>query len=420
LAVDKSSDKTARDQVDESYRYDVLILDAEYKQSLASARSLGRAGLRVALGVSSSECGPGMSVPAFTSRYCARNAVLPSYAGDGAEYAAAVVAFVRENPARVVLPTGDASISALAPHRKELAELGATLAIAPDAVLEIANDKDRTLAIARELGIAQPKSMRIDSVGDLTAVMAEFDFPFVLKPTISWTGQAADRIFPIEVVDKNEALEAAQRFLGAGSPVLAQQWASGRREGVSLFLDHGEILATCGHVALRTSPLLGGASIMRQSIAPPSDIHSAAQRLAGAVGMEGPCEVEFRRDAHGNPLLMEINARLAGTLENAIRSGVDFPLMVWQWAAGEPITRFDSYKLGVRTRWLRGDMRWLRDNWRSSGRPDTVSRARGLWIFGSEFARTRYYDYFDRHDLRPAMAELRAMTAATLTSRDQR
>ena len=39
MAVDKSSGTTARDQVDESYRYDVLILDAEYKQSLASARS---------------------------------------------------------------------------------------------------------------------------------------------------------------------------------------------------------------------------------------------------------------------------------------------------------------------------------------------------------------------------------------------
>ena len=420
MAVDKSSDKTARDQVDESYRFDVLILDAEYKQSLASARSLGKAGLRVALGVSSSEYEPGTPLPAFLSRYSARNTVLPSYAGDGAEYAAAVLAFVRENPVPVVLPTGDASISALVPHRKELAELGATLAVAPDSVLEIANDKDRTLEIARELGIAQPKSMRIDAVGDLDAVMAEFEFPFVLKPTISWTGQAADRIFPVEVIDKAEALEATQRFLEAGAAVLAQQWASGRREGVSLFIDHGEILATCGHVAYRTSPVLGGASVMRESITPPADIHTAAVRLAGAVGMEGPCEVEFRRDAQGKPLLMEINARLAGTIENAIRSGVDFPLMLWQWAAGKPITRFDSYRVGVRTRWLRGDMRWLRDNWRASGRPDTVSRPRALWIFGSEFTRTRYYDYFDRHDLRPAMAELRSMTAATLTSRDQR
>ena len=84
--------------------------------------------------------------------------------------------------------------------------------------------------------------------------------------------------------------------------------------------------------------------------------------------MEGPSEVEFRRDAKGRPLLMEINPRLAGTLENAIHSGVDFPLMIWQWGTGQPIEPVTSYRTGVRTRWLAGDLRWL---WESvlRGRP---------------------------------------------------
>ena len=57
--------------------------------------------------------------------------------------------------------------------------------------------------------------------------------------------------------------------------------------------------------------------------------------------------------------------------------------------------------------------RWLRDNQKRVGRPDSVSRRRGIWTFVSEFARTRHYDYFDLRDLRPAIAEMR-YTAAVM------
>lgn len=393
--------------------YDILVLDAGYKQSLASVRSFGRAGLRVAMGECFAECDPKLPVLAFRSRYSARNVVLPSYAADAAAFGAAIVEFVREHPTRVVLPNGDGSIGALLPKREQLAALGCVLALAPDSALEIANDKDRTLEVARELGIEQPKTMRIDSLDDLPAVLAEFAFPFVLKPTTSWTGQSATRIVPLEVVNKAEARRTTQRFLAAGAGVLAQQWANGRREGVTLFIVDGEVLASCAHVAYRTSPALGGASVMRESIPLPPDIYGPAVRLAAAIGMQGVCEVEFRRDADNRPLLMEINARLAGTIENAVHSGVDFPLLVWQWAAGLPVDHVAGYRTGVRTRWIHGDIRWLRANQGRVGRPDSVSRTRALWMFTSEFARTRHYDCFDRHDLGPVMTEFR-ITAATV------
>jgi predicted ATP-grasp superfamily ATP-dependent carboligase len=398
--------------------YDILILDAAYKQSLVSARSLGRAGLRVALAECFAEYDPSLPVPAFRSRHSSRNVVMPSYAADPDAFASAVVDFVREHPTRVVLPTGDGVIAAVAPYRERLAALGCALALAPDCALEIANDKDRTLEAARRLGIDQPKTMRIDSIGDLPAVLAEFTFPFVLKPNTSWSGRAERRLVPAEVVDQAEAADVTGKFLAAGTSVLAQEWACGRREGVTLFIADGEVLASCAHVAHRTSPALGGASVMRESIPIPPDIYDPAVKLVTAIGLEGVCEVEFRREANGRPLLMEINARLAGTIENAAHSGVDFPLLIWQRAAGLPVDRVEGYRTGVRTRWLHGELRWLRDNYRRVGRPDSVSRARALWIFASEFARTRHYDCFDPHDLRPIIADLRNTATIVLKSRN--
>lgn len=385
--------------------YDVLVLDAATKQSLASARSLGRAGLRVAVAECFAECNPSLPVLAFRSRYSARNLVLPSFAADAAAFSADVIDFVRAHSTRMVLPAMDGTIAAVMPLREQLAAVGCVLALPSDSVLDIANDKDRTLEVARALGIEYPRTMRIDSMDDVPAVLAAFDFPVVLKPTTSWASQSAIRLQPVDVVDQGEAVDAIGVFLRAGVSVLAQQWASGRREGVTMFIVDDDVLACCAHVAHRTTPALGGVSVMRESVPIPPDIYAAAARLVKAIGLQGACEVEFRRDADGRPLLMEINPRLAGTIENSVRSGVDLPLMIWRWATGQPVSRVEGYKIGVRTRWLRGDMQWFRANFRRVGRPDSVSRKSALWIFGTEFLRTLHYDCLDRHDLGPILAE---------------
>jgi predicted ATP-grasp superfamily ATP-dependent carboligase len=400
--------------------FDVLILDAASRQSLTTARRLGRAGLRLALAECAADCGPAWSALSFHSRYSARNVVLPSVSTEPDEFADAVVAFAQAHPTRVILPTADAGIAALMPRRAELATLGARLALAPDAALMIATDKDRTLALARELGIDHPQTIKIESVGDLPTAIDTLGFPCVLKPTMSVTRESAGRLYAVEVVNEVEALNVVQAYLSVGAHVLAQQWANGRREGVTLFIAGGEIRAACAHVAYRTSPALGGASVLRESVPLQADVHSAAIRLATAMGLEGVCEVEFRRDAAGRPLLMEVNARLAGTIENAVHSGVDLPLMLWQWATGDPVPLAEQYRTGVRTRWLRGDMRWLRDNQGRVGRPDSMSRVRALASFCAEFARTFHYDCLDRRDLGPALAELRTMARAVRTARSPR
>ena len=356
-------------------RCDVLVLDASIKQSLASVRSLARAGLRVAAAESAARFDSAVPLPTFRSRYCALAVTLSDLVLDSQAFVGEILDFVREHSVRVVLPSDDITIGVLRPNRQKFAELGCFFALAPEPALEIANDKDQTLIVAQQLGIAQPRTIRIGSTDELASAADELGWPFVLKPTISWPGHALERLVPADVIDLAEATGVAQRFLDAGVGVLAQEWASGRREGVTLFIVGDEVLAACGHVAHRTSPPLGGASVLRESIEVPDDMLDAAVRLAKQIGLQGACEVEFRRDAKGRPLLMEINARLAGTIENAVQAGVDFPRMIWCWATGLDVAPVREYRTGIRTRWLHGDIRWLWENW---GVPDDPTRHRGL------------------------------------------
>lgn len=387
--------------------FDVLVLDGATRQGLTAVRSLGRAGLRVAAGEHAGDCDAAGRALAFRSRYCARSVVLPDLDADATAFGVAVVDFVRANPTGMVLPGGDGAIAAMRPWRDELARLGCALAIAPEPALDIASDKDRTLEIAEKLGIACPRTMLIDGEDRLDEVLAEFEFPFVLKPITSWTPEADGRLHAAEVVSRAEAASILGRCRALGIGCLAQEYAAGSREGFFFLVVAGEIRASWAHLAHRTLPALGGASVLRQSIALPRDTYGPAADLVRAIGLEGPCEVEFRRDASGRPLLMEINARLGGTIENALLSGLDFTLMTWQWATGRPVPQAGGYRPGVRTRWLRGDMRWLRNNYGRAGRPDSVPAARALAMFAAEFARTRHYDCLDVRDPGPSLAELR-------------
>jgi predicted ATP-grasp superfamily ATP-dependent carboligase len=396
-----------RDRSIQSQGFDVLVLDAASRQSLSAVRSLGRAGLRVATAECFVECTPSLAPLAFRSRYSRHNLVLPSYADDPDEFASAVETFVRKNPTSVVLPGSDGSIAALTGWRSKLEGLGCRLALPSTESLAAANNKDLTLVEARRLGIPYPVTVYVNHLVDLSHALDTVGFPAVLKPTISWAPNSIERLQAVEVLSLAEAEKAAERFLQAEAGVIVQQWVGGRREGVTLLVEGGEVRASIAVIAHRTTPALGGASVLRESLPVPSDLYEPSVRLVKALGLEGPCEVEYRRDSAGRPLLMEINARIAGPLETLLRSGFDLPLMVWRWAAGLPVANSEDFQR-VRTRWLRGDLRWLRDNFYRVGRPDSVSRSRSFWDFGAEFLRTSHYDCVDWRDPLPIFAELRA------------
>jgi hypothetical protein len=172
---------------------------------------------------------------------------------------------------------------------------------------------------------------------------------------------------------------------------------------VSLLFAEDRVWARFAQVAHRMYPPLGGSSVLRESISLPSDIAQAAERLVRSIGLEGYSEVEFRRDAEGRPMLMEINPRLSASVEIAVRAGVDFPALLYAWAAGSGLRGVDAYRVGVRMRWLGGDVMWLKATLASQGLPDALPARDALAVFVRDSIRPAGYDYLDLADLRPLL-----------------
>jgi predicted ATP-grasp superfamily ATP-dependent carboligase len=153
-------------------------------------------------------------------------------------------------------------------------------------------------------------------------------------------------------------------------------------------------------------PPLGGASVFRQSIAIPQDIGYQAERLIREIELEGYSEVEFRRDSAGKPYLMEINPRLSASVEVAVRAGVDFPYLLYQWANGDPIDHVEYYRVGGWMRYLEGDLLTTVQAIKQRGRPGVTPPIQAVFEFFTDFFVPTGYDYLDWKDPLPAWAAI--------------
>jgi len=377
---------------------DALVLDARARPALVTLRELGRAGLSV--GALDSE----PRAPGLVSRWSSHGAVVPDFALDPDAYLDAVIDRCREWRPRVLIPVHDGSVEALRRRRSELEQV-VGLALAAEAPLAVAIDKTRTLGLAADLGLRIPRGVVIGPTEDAAAAVDHVGLPVVIKPVRSWAqdGRAGRRLTSVLASTRVEALAAIAAVTDAGVAALLQEWLPGDREALSFMLVNGQIRARFAQLTERTSPPLGGNSVARRSIPLPADIAGQAERLVREVGLEGYSEVEFRRDAAGRAALMEINPRLSASVELAVRAGVCFPRMLYAWAAGEPVEAVAGYRVGVRMRWLGGDIEWLRHALAAPGGPDVPGRAAAAATFLTAFARPAGYDYLDRGDLRPAL-----------------
>ena len=101
---------------------------------------------------------------------------------------------------------------------------------------------------------------------------------------------------------------------------------------------------------------------MRESVRVP-ELAEMGVRLLSSLNWYGVAMVEFKIDPRdGRAKLMEVNPRFWGSLQLSIHSGIDFPYLLYRMAVDGDVEPVNGYKVGVRCRWIGGDvLSFLRD-----------------------------------------------------------
>lgn len=274
---------------------------------------------------------------------------------------------------------------------------------------EQAVDKHALLTRARRLGLEIPVSVLVeDPARTLGELPKPFTYPVILKPRRSRL-LLHDRWMPTEVrLVRNDAeLERAREADDLRGGVLVQEFVPGHGEGVFLLARAGRTLVRFAHRRLREKPPTGGQSVLCESIAPDPALLAGSERLLADLGWTGVAMIEFRRAPDGRALVMELNPRLWGSLQLAIDAGVDFPSLLVALHRGEPLPEV-APRVGVRTRWLLGDVDHLLAALRRPAVRAQIGKGvtRVLADFARSFADGSRLEILRRDDWRPFVREL--------------
>jgi predicted ATP-grasp superfamily ATP-dependent carboligase len=331
---------------------DALVLDGATYTSLAIVRSLGAHGVRVAVASDTRwAC-------AAASKHC-HHAMRHAPLDQPDAVAQTLVDYARRTRGVVIMTYGERSLRFLYRWRQALEEAGACLAVPPEDAFSSANDKAETLRRAQRLGVPIPPSYFPESPDEVEAIAESIRYPAVVKPRRSVDDanhhfRATPRVRYARTAAE---LRLACSRVGFGVPPVVQEFVPGDGVAVSLLCENGAPLMRFAHRRIRDVVPTGSGSALRESIAYPADLGAYAERLAADLAWTGPMMVEFRLDRRsGRKYLMEVNGRFWGSLQLAIDAGLDFPYAYYRMTCGQPVPVQSDYAVGIRSRWLVGDM----------------------------------------------------------------
>jgi predicted ATP-grasp superfamily ATP-dependent carboligase len=329
-----------------------LVTDGNQRSALAVTRSLGRRGISVVVGEEE---------PVFlagSSRHCRRRVIYPSPYRDPEGFRSFLAEFVAREGVDLVVPVADVTTAAVSLDQERLRHHTA-VAVPPFEAFETVTDKASALEAAARIGIPIPATHVVDGVAGLAGIAGRIQFPAVVKPARSrirtGRGWAATRVhYAASEVDLYRLYEQTDYLASHRS--LIQERIVGPGVGLFGLFDRGRLLTAFAHRRLREKPPSGGVSVLCESVPAPSELREDASRLLGPLGWHGVAMLEYKLDAAGVRHLIEVNGRFWGSLQLAVDAGVDFPYLSCQLALGRPPDVPASYRVGVRNRWLLGDL----------------------------------------------------------------
>ena len=342
----------------------VLVLDGNQNQAVASVRSLACAGHTVFAGESSSWSKAGWS------RVCSGTMSYPSPQTQVDKFLEAITGFVRQRPGTLVLPMTEATTLPLSAYRKSLTDAGARLVLPDHTDVLRAFDKDETTRLAASLGVAIPNTMLVTSPEQARDASKSARYPVVLKPrsseVLAADGKTHTAGRPRYARNSREFDDAYRDVAARSSAVLIQEFVSGHGTGYFALMNHGELRAEFAHQRIRDVYPTGSGSAVRISVEPDPEIRRASLAILSALRWHGVAMVEFRKpvESPSPAVFMEVNGRFWHSLALACYAGVDFPALLARMAEAGDIEPSLGYRRGVRCRWLLGDARHLVEVWK--------------------------------------------------------
>lgn len=332
----------------------VMVLDGSSRAALAIVRSLGQKGFEVFAG------GNTPYARSFFSKYC-RGSFVYAESKDieqSRKMHEEILAAVKHFRPGVLMPIFSKTVLAVLKYRDEYEHETRIIPFSNYWEYRRLDDKALLTKLAMDLGVPVPETFFPKDDDDVVRVAETLEYPVLIKPRVSAGGfgiRCASnpkelRLRYKEVVNLRERVILFEPFDPA-APVI-QRFIQGAVMTAQTYCLEGKTQAMFIGQSLRQWPVTFGSPIAYKPVKHPK-AEKIARDFLEQINWEGPVNLTFVEDARdGVPKLIEVNPRLAGTVESAMASGIDLPFLLAKAALGEPAEQTVDYPAGKVFRWV--------------------------------------------------------------------
>lgn len=326
----------------------ILLLDGDTVQVLPVAKSLRNKDYDVTV-----FCESRLSY-GWVSRFPNKKILSPSANKEPKEYLNFLENHLKMNRYNVVIPLFDDTAGILGDNKEKLTHF-AKIAVQDYDVFIQGHDKNLTMKVAKKINIPHPKTMDLEE-NSLEDAIEYCGLPSLIKPNI---GAGAKGITRVDTLDELKLLyPKIKRKFG---PSTLQEFIpqTGNQFKCQIFRDHnGSIKGATTFIKHRYFPISGGTTSCGEIIDVPELIYYAKQ-IAEEIDWIGFGDFDSIQDPRDNQYkLMEINARITGSIRAGMDSGVDYADMIVQQELGNEVTAYKSTP-GVIMRQMTLDIMWF-------------------------------------------------------------
>lgn len=281
-----------------------------------------------------------------------------------------------EAPA-VIFPTRDDDVLFLDRFRVDLSSRF-SLSLPSTSALMACLDKWETFQLAKRAGVPAPATWKIEKPEDLPRVLAEVQYPCVLKPLSAHYWRKADNWTrlgsrkAIYVSSANQLTREYGRVAAADPRVVVQEVIEGGDDHLAVaacYMDLSGRLAGSftAQKLLQVPDRFGTGCIVQTADCP--ELTSAAVRLLENLRFTGIAEVEFKwNSVSGEHQLIEINPRPWDQHRLGHASGIDLVHIAYCELAGVAAPAVENRR--VHYKWVAEDVLFIaliRSLWRRDG-----------------------------------------------------
>lgn len=285
-------------------------------------------------------------------------------AGDKA-YMERILEICKMEKVDIILPFMSQELLQFQHEKERFKRAGTIVSVADNHFVEIANHKLRFYSFLKERGIPVPAFFPVRSLTDLERALAELDYPErpVCVKLAESSGSRGVRILDarksraelllhekpnsmyISLSEFADTLNEMNRI----PEMMAMEYLPGAEWSVDILADHGKVLYMCG----RESNVISASIPLEATLRENKAAYEICRQVSEAFAIDGNADFDFKCDADGAPVLMEVNPRIAATMGIFFAGGLNLPYLRIKQLLGESLPVVDvRYGVKMRRRYL--------------------------------------------------------------------